>query len=75
MGPHLKRVTGQFTLSGGQSDVLTLRLDPSELQGRLCDQGFIKITSSGFIQETLQTSVDEYDFRFEKPNLGIEVNT
>ena len=73
MGPHLKRVTGQFTLGGGQSDVLTLRLDPSELQGHLIDQGFIKITSSGFVQETLHTYVDEYDFRFEKPKLDIEV--
>jgi len=73
MGPHLKRVTGQFTLGAGQSDVLTLRLDPSELQGHLIDQGFIKITSSGFVQETLHTYVDEYDFRFEKPKLDIEV--
>jgi len=74
MGPHLKRVTGQFTLGAGQSDVLNLRIDPPEFQGRLVDQGFVKVTVSGFVQETLQSFVHEYDFRFEKPKLDIEVS-
>jgi len=73
MGAHLKRVTGQFTLSGGQRDTLTLRLDPCEYQDRLVDMGFMKVTASGFVTENKQSFVDEYDFQFEKPRMSIEV--
>ncbi|XP_047471047.1 hemocyte protein-glutamine gamma-glutamyltransferase-like isoform X3 [Penaeus chinensis] len=73
MGAHLKRVTGQFTLAGGQRDTLTLRLDASEYQDRLVDMGFIKVTASGFVNENKQSYIDEHDFQFEKPRMSIEV--
>lgn len=75
MGAHLKRVTGQFTLAGGQRDTLTLRLDASEYQDRLVDMGFIKVTASGFVNENKQSYIDEHDFQFEKPRMSIEVRS
>ncbi|XP_071533405.1 hemocyte protein-glutamine gamma-glutamyltransferase-like [Panulirus ornatus] len=72
-GTHLKRVTGQFTLAGGQRDTLTLKLDASEYQDRLVDMGFIKITATGYVSENKQSYIDEFDFQFEKPRMTIEV--
>lgn len=72
-GTHLKRVTGQFTLAGGQKDTLTLRLDPSEYQDRLVDMGFIKLTATGHVTESKQSYIDEFDFQFDKPRMSIEV--
>ncbi|XP_042232453.1 hemocyte protein-glutamine gamma-glutamyltransferase-like [Homarus americanus] len=72
-GTHLKRVTGQFTLSGGQKDTLTLKLDASEYQDHLVDMGFIKITATGHVSENKQSYIDEFDFQFEKPRMSIEV--
>nr|XP_045590477.1 hemocyte protein-glutamine gamma-glutamyltransferase-like isoform X1 [Procambarus clarkii] len=73
LGSHLKRVTGQFTLAGGQKDTLTLKLDASEYQDRLVDMGFIKVTASGHVSENKQSYIDEFDFQFEKPRMSIEV--
>ncbi|KAK7067665.1 hypothetical protein SK128_006968 [Halocaridina rubra] len=72
-GTHLKRVTGQFTLSGGQKDTLTIRLEPSEYQDRLVDMGFIKLTATGYVSESKQSYIDEYDYLFEKPRMSVEV--
>ncbi|CAL4062123.1 unnamed protein product [Meganyctiphanes norvegica] len=72
MGGHLKRVTGQFTMAGGQKDHLTIRLDASDYQDRLVDQGFVKITASGYVTESKQSFVDEMDYQFEKPRMSIE---
>ncbi|KAK4298187.1 hypothetical protein Pmani_029452 [Petrolisthes manimaculis] len=74
LGTHLKRVTGQFTLGGGQRDTLVLRLEPSEYQDRLVDQGFVKVTATGHVQENKQSYVDEMDFQFDKPRIMIEVS-
>lgn len=74
LGSHLKRVTGQFTLAGGQKDTLTLKLDASEYQDRLVDFGFVKVTATGKVQENKQSYVDEYDFQFDKPRMSVEVS-
>ena len=57
----------------GSCETIALMLDPMEYQDRMVDMGFIKITWTGFVQETMQSFVDEYDFRFEKPRFEIQV--
>ena len=73
MGTYLKRSSGFFTLAPGEYEVLTLRLDPKEYESRMVDMGFVKLTSTAYVYETMHSFIDEYDFRFEKPYLHIEV--
>ena len=73
MGTYLKRCSGFFTLAPGDYEVLTLRLDPKEYESRMVDMGFVKLTSTAYVYETMHSFIDEYDFRFEKPYLHIEV--
>ncbi|XP_076067754.1 hemocyte protein-glutamine gamma-glutamyltransferase-like [Oratosquilla oratoria] len=72
-GPPLKRATGQFTLAAGQKDTLHLVIEADEYVSRLVDMGIVKVTASGLVQETKQSFIDEYDFRFDKPKLRVEV--
>jgi len=72
MGTYLKRCSGFFTLAPGDYEVLTLRLDPKEYESRMVDMGFVKLTSTAYVYETMHSFIDEYDFRFEKPYLHIE---
>lgn len=73
MGPRIKRVTGRFSLEADQGETLALRIDPIEYQEKLIDMSFFKITVTGFVRETTQSFVNEFDFRFDKPKLLIEV--
>merc|ERR1712212_1131075 len=72
LGAYLKKSTAQVTLEPDQQETVTLTLDPWDYEDKLVDMGFIKITVTGFVKETGQSYVDEFDFRFNKPWLKIE---
>lgn len=74
LGPYLKRSSTQLTLEPDQQETVTLTLDPWDYEDKLVDMSFIKIIVTGFVQETGQSFVDEFDFRFSKPWLKIEVS-
>merc|ERR1719369_319605 len=73
LGPYLKRATTQLSLGPDQHETITLTLDPWDYEEKLVDMAFVRITVTGFVQETSQSFVDEFDFRFNKPWLNIEV--
>jgi len=73
LGPYLKRSSTQLTLESDQQDTVTLTLDPWDYEDKLVDMSFIKIIVTGFVQETGQSFVDEFDFRFTKPWMSIEL--
>merc|ERR1739838_1150540 len=72
LGPYLKRSTKQLLLDPNQQETLTLSLDHFDYEDKLVDMAFIKITVSGFVQETGQSFADEFDFRFNKPWINIQ---
>jgi len=74
-GPYLKRSSTQMVLTPNQQETITLTLDPWDYQDKLVDMSFIKITVSSFVQETGQSFIDEFDFRFNKPRLNIDVRS
>lgn len=73
-GPYLKRSSTQLTLAPNQHETITLTLDPWDYLDKLVDQSFIKITVTAFVQESGQSFIDEFDFRFNKPWLNIDVS-
>jgi len=73
LGPYLKRSTTQLCLATDQHETITLTLDPWDYEEKLVDMSFVRITVTGFVQETSQSFVDEFDFRFMKPWINIEV--
>jgi len=73
LGPYLKRSSTQLTLEPGHQETISLTLEPWDYEEKLVDMAYVKITVTGFVQETGQSSVDEFDFRFNKPWLKIEV--
>jgi len=73
-GPYLKRSSKQLFLEPNQQETVTLTLDHLDYEEKLVDMAFIKITASGFVQETGQSFADEFDFRFNKPWIKIEVS-
>merc|ERR1719431_1985468 len=73
LGPYLKRSSTELRLESDQQDTVTLTLDPRDYQDKLVDMSFMKIIVTGFVQETGQSFVDEFDFRFSKPCIKIEV--
>jgi len=74
LGPYLKRSSTQLTLEKDHQETLTLTLDPWDYEDKLVDMSYVKITVTCFVQETGQSFVDEFDFRFNKPWLKIEVS-
>jgi len=74
VGPYLKRASTQLTLEGGQMETISLTLDPCDYENKLVGMSYVKITVTGFVQETGQSYVDEHDFRFDKPSLKIETS-
>jgi len=74
LGPYLKRSTAQFILGPEQQDTVSLTLDPWDYEDKLLDMSFIKITVTGFVHESRQSFVDEFDFRFNKPWMKIEAS-
>merc|ERR1711915_781260 len=72
MGPYLKRMGKEIILEPNQQETVTLILDHLDYEEKLVDMAFIKITASGFVQETGQSFADEFDFRFNKPWIKIE---
>merc|ERR1719147_117358 len=62
----------EIILEPNQQETVTLMLDHSDYEEKLVDMAFIKITASGFVQETGQSFADEFDFRFNKPWIKME---
>ncbi|KAF2351038.1 Transglutaminase N-terminal [Trinorchestia longiramus] len=73
LGPFLKRSTTQMTLSPNEQETITLTIDPWDYIDKLVDMSFVKITVTAFVQETGQSFIDEFDFRFSKPWLNIDL--
>ncbi|XP_018014264.1 hemocyte protein-glutamine gamma-glutamyltransferase isoform X2 [Hyalella azteca] len=73
LGPFLKRSSTQMTLSPNEQETITLTLDPWDYMDKLVDMSFVKITVTAFVQETGQSFIDEFDFRFNKPWLNIDL--
>ena len=73
VGPYLKRSSTQLTLQPGETQTVSMNLDSWEYEDKLVGMSYVKITVTGFVQETGQSFVDEFDFRFNKPWLAIEV--
>jgi len=48
-------------------------LDSWNYEHKVVGMSFVKITTTGFVQETGQSFVDEFDFRFSKPELNMEI--
>jgi len=74
LGPYLKKSSAQMTLEPNQQETVTLTLDSWDYEDKLVDMGFVKITLTGFVKETGQSYADEFDFRFNKPWLKIELD-
>jgi len=72
VGPYLKRSSTQLTLQPGETQTVSMNLDSWEYEDKLVGMSYVKITVTGFVQETGQSFVDEFDFRFNKPWLAIE---
>jgi len=73
LGPCLKRTSTQLTLEPDQRETVSMTLDSWNYEHKVIGMSFVKITTTGFVQETGQSFVDEFDFRFSKPELNIEV--
>jgi len=73
LGPYLKRSSTQVVLEPSQQETLVLAIEPADYEDKLVDMSFIKISVSGFVQETGQSFIDEFDFRFNKPWIKIEI--
>merc|ERR1739838_848490 len=74
LGPYLKRSSTQLSLEKDHQETITLTLDPWDYEDKLVDMSYVKITVTCFVQETGQSFVDEFDFRFNKPWLKIDVS-
>lgn len=73
LASYLKRSSTQLTLNPQQSQTINLTLDPLDYEDKLLGMAYVKVTVTGFVQETGQSFIDEFDFRFNKPWLKIEV--
>ena len=73
LGSYLKRSSTQLKLEPEQSQTIYLTLDPKDYENKLLGMAYVKITVTGFVQETGQSFIDELDFCFNKPCLKIEV--
>jgi len=73
LGPYIKRCSRQLTLKPDQCETVSLVLDHWDYEDKLLGMANIKITVTGFVQETHQSFVDEFDFIFKKPFMGIKV--
>jgi len=74
VGPCLKRLSTQLTLEPEQSETVSMTLDSWNYEHKVVGMSFVKITTTGFVQETGQSYADEFDFRFSKPWLSIDVS-
>jgi len=72
---YLKRSSTQMVLQPEEQQTLSLTLDPEDYEGKLvAGMSYVKVTVTGFVQETGQSYVDELDFRFNKPWIKIETS-
>jgi len=72
---YLKRSSTQMVLEPEERQTLSLTLDPEDYEGKLMGgMSYVKVTVTGFVQETGQSYVDELDFRFNKPWIKIETS-
>jgi len=72
VGPYIKRASTQLNLASGHRETISLTLDPCDYENKVVGMSYVKITVTGFVQETGQSFVDEFDFRFDKPVMKIE---
>ena len=63
-----------MTLEPSQSKTFSVTLDSWNYERKITGLSFVKITTSGFVQETGQSYADEQDFIFNKPSLEIKVS-
>lgn len=73
-GPCLKRYSTQLTLEPQQQETVTMDLDSWNYEHKVVGMSFVKITTTGFVQQNDQSFVDEIDFRFDKPLLNIQAD-
>jgi len=72
---YLKRSSTQMLLQPEERQTLSLTLNPEDYEGKLmAGMSYVKVTVTGFVQETGQSYVDELDFRFNKPWIKIETS-
>jgi len=74
VGSYLKKSATQIVLGPNEEEKIRLTLDPADYESKLVDMEFVKIILTGFVKETEQSYVDEFDFRFKKPWINIEVD-
>jgi len=74
LGAYLKRSSTQMTLEPEEVQTISLTLNPEDYEDKLLGMSYVKVTVTGFVQETGQSYVDELDFRFNKPWIKIETS-
>lgn len=72
LGSYIKRTTKQLTLEQGQADAVVLALDHWDYEDKVMGLANVKITVTGFVQETHQSFVDEFDYVFKKPYMNLK---
>jgi len=72
LGPYIKRTTRQLSLAAEEADNVSLALDHWDYEDKVQGLANVKITVTGFVQETQQSYVDEFDYVFKKPFLNLK---
>merc|ERR1719309_492910 len=72
LGPYIKRTTRQLSLSAEEADYVSLALDHWDYEDKVQGLANVKITVTGFVQETQQSYVDEFDYVFKKPYMNMK---
>jgi len=74
LGPYIKRTTRQLSLAAEEADLVSLALDHWDYEDKVQGLANVKITVTGFVQETQQSYVQEFDYVFKKPFLNLKAS-
>lgn len=74
VGPCLKKTNFDFKLEPNQNETIYMKLDSCNYMNKMGEMSLSKIIVTGFVKETGQSFVDEFDYRYNKPSLKIEVS-